>query len=443
MTRSLACIAALCAALALPNVAHADVALTSTPRDTPISAFKGTLAWSEWDTVKQQYRLVLTTVKTGKATRPSIGLRKAPFDVTLGPDSKNRTVALYSRCAKSDGTDCDAYKYDLASKKEHKLDFSRDDRDEAWPSQWQGRYAWVEQRGKGDDPNDFKDGNCDAPLTRGTSSTSPVKELSKGTCGTVSGQALRGGTIIQTVSWADDITRNFSELRQLPVKGGSAKRLARLQGLQGGDIFSAPLLDDHLVYATRTGTSTTSRFVRVERTTGKVQYLEAQTPLAARLARDAGRTFYVEQQVGDQGAPGVACATYRPCRLVRAEPDVFASGERRLAPRLTFQAPPSPIPGDQPLALSGSLLTPVVRQGAFVRNEPVAGVTLEGLQATDLNSANGESLRATGRTAVTAADGSWALTIAPPVPANGFYAAITRSLAVAVQSPVVELRAVH
>ncbi len=440
MTRFLICVAALCTALTLPAAAGADVAMTSTPRDTPISAYKGTLAWSQWDTVKQQYRLVLTTVKTGAATRPKIGLRKAPFDVTLGPDSNGKTVALYSRCSKSDGTDCDAYRYDLAKKKETRLDFSRDDRDEAWPSQWQGRYAWVEQRGKGDDPNDFKDGNCDAPLTRGVSSTSPVKELSKGTCGTVSGQALRGGTIVQTVAWADDVTRHFSELRQLSVKGGSAKRLARLQGLQGGDLYSAPLLDDGFVYATRTGSGTTPRFVRVERTTGKVQFLEALTPLAGRLARDAGRTFYIEQQVGDPGAPGIACATARPCRIVRADPDVFSSGERRLAPRLTFQAPPSPIPGDQPLALSGSLLQPVVRQGALVRTEPVAGVALEGLQATDLNNANGENLRATGRTAVTGADGSWALTIAPPVPADGFYAAITRSLPVAVQSPVVELR---
>ena len=188
-TRASMCLAGLCLVLAIPALARADVAMVSMPRDTPISAYKGTLAWSEWDTVKQQYRLVLTTVKTGKATKPKIGLRKSPFDVTLGPDSDGKTVALYSRCSKSDGTKCDAYRYDLAKKKESKLDFSRSDRDEAWPSQWQGRYAWVEQRGKGDDPNDFKDGNCDAPMTRAVSSSSAVKKLSTGTCGTVTGQA--------------------------------------------------------------------------------------------------------------------------------------------------------------------------------------------------------------------------------------------------------------
>ena len=437
--RALACIAGLGIALAMAAPARADVAMISTPRDTPISAYKGTLAWSEWDTVKQQYRLVLTTVKTGKATKPKIGLRTSPFDVSLGPDSDGKTVALYSRCSKSDGTKCDAYRYDLAKKKESKLDFSRSDRDEAWPSQWQGRYAWVEQRGKGDDPNDYKDGNCDAPMTRAVSSSSAVKELSKGTCGTVTGQSLRKSTIVQTVMWADDITRNFSELRQLSVKGGGAKRLARLQGLQGGDIYSAPLLDDEFFYAVRTGSGTTSRFVRIERSTGKMQLIEALTPLAARLARDGNTSFYLEQQVGDQGAPGIACATYRPCRLVRADPSVFGSGERKLAPRLTLQLPPA-ITADQPLSLSGSLMTPVVRQGVLVRSEPVAGATLEGLQATDLNSANGESLRATGRTVTTGADGTWALTIQPPLPADGYYAAITRSLPVAAQSPFQEFK---
>ena len=150
--------------------------------------------------------------------------------MTLGPDQNGKTVALYSRCSKSDGTAATPTSYDLAKKKESKLDFSRSDRDEAWPSQWEGRYAWVEQRGKGDDPNDFKDGNCDAPMTRGTSSSSAVKTLSTGTCGTVTGQALRKSTIVQTVMWADDVARNFSELRQLSSKGGSAKRLARLHG---------------------------------------------------------------------------------------------------------------------------------------------------------------------------------------------------------------------
>lgn len=416
--------------------------MVALPRDTPISAYKGTVAWSQWDTAKMHYRLVLTTVKTGKTTKPKIGSRSSPFDVSLGPGSDGKTVALYSRCKKSDGTKCDAYRYDIAKKSERKLDFSRSDRDEAWPSQWKGRFAWVEQRGQGSDPTDFKEGNCDAPLTRPTDADEAVKELSDGKCALVTGQTLREGTIVQTVSYADDVARNFSEVRRLSVKGGGVKRLAILQGLQGGDMYAAPVLDADFVYLIRYGSGVSSRFVRILRSNGKMEQIDAQTPLAGRLARDGGTAFYVEQQPGDPGAPGVACATFRPCRLVRAGPDVFGSAERLLAPRLTFQPPAGSIFSDQPLTVSGTLTRPVVARGVVVRSEPVAGVKLEGLQETDLNNSNGENLRATGRTAVTAADGSWSATIPPPLPVDGWYAAITRSLEVPAQSPPVELMSV-
>lgn len=440
---ALALAALLGAGLSPPTAAHADVAIASLPRDTPISAHKGTLAWSKWDTQKLNYRLMLTTVKTGKSTQAKVVARTSPFDVTLGPDSKGRTVALYSRCRNSDNTKCDAYRYDLGKKSERKLDFSRSDRDEVWPAQWQDRYAWVEQRGRSaDDPSDFSKGNCDAPLTRPTDSDEAVKELSKGTCGTVTGQALREGTIVQTVAYADDLTRNFSEVRRLSVKGGSAKRVARLQGIQGGDMYSSPLLDDDFYYLIRSGSQTSPRFVRIERSSGNMQQVDAQTPLAGRLARDGSTSFYLEQQVGDPGAPGVACATFRPCRLMRAEPSVFGSSERRLGPRLTFQAPAGAILADQPLALGGTLTVPVVKQGKILRSEPVPGVTLEGLQESDLNNANGENLRFTGRTVATLADGTWSLTVPPPLPPSGWYAAITRTLAVPVQSPPVLLTAV-
>lgn len=441
-TRSLrwcACIAALCAGLYLPATARADEAMSALPRDTPISAYKGTLAWSEWDTAKMTYRLVLTTIKTGKSTKPKVATRSSPFDVSLGPDANGKTVALYSRCSKSDGTGCDAYKYDLAKKKQTKLNFSRRDRDEVWPSQWKGRYAWVEQRGAGDDPSDFSDGNCDAPLTRPVDSDEAVKELSKGKCGTVTGQVLRESTIVQTVQYADDVARFFSEVRQLSVKGGGVKRVAILQGTQGGDMYAAPTLDSDFIYMIRYGSGTTSRFVRVLRSNGRMEQIQAYVGLAGRLARDGGKSFYIEQQPGDPGAPGVACATFRPCRLVRAGPDVFSGAERRLPPQLTFQPAAGTIFSNLPLAVGGTLTTPVVERGALVRSEPVAGVTLEGLQETDLNNANGENLRATGRTAVTAADGSWSATVPPPLPVDGWYAVITRSLAVPAQSPPVEL----
>ena len=128
--------------------------------------------------------------------------------------------------------------------------------------------------------------------------------------------------------------------------------------------------------------------------------------------------------------------------LSARSPSVFGSGERRLAPRLTFQLPAEAVRSDQPLSLSGALTTPVVRQGALIRSEPVAGATLEGLQTTDLNSANGESLRPTGRTVTTDADGSWALTLSAAAPGHRLLRRITRTLPVAAQSPVGELKTI-
>lgn len=124
------------AATALPAVAGADSMLLQMPRTSPVSAYKGTIAWSRYDPIKNQYRLMLTTTKTGKTTQPNVAWRFQPFDVTLGPDSNGKTVALYSRCTTSASTGCDAWRYNLSSKKEEKLGFNSDEDDEGWPSQW-------------------------------------------------------------------------------------------------------------------------------------------------------------------------------------------------------------------------------------------------------------------------------------------------------------------
>ena len=84
---------------------------------------------------------------------------------------------------------------------------------------------------------------------------------------------------------------------------------------------------------------------------------------------------------------------------------------------------------------------PVVKQGKLVRTEPLGGVTLQGLQATDLNGPNGETVTPGQRTAVTAADGSWTVTVPPPLPLLGYYAATTTSIPAVTQSPFVKLKA--
>lgn len=435
------------AASALPSVATADVPIQQMLRSSPVSAYKGTIAWSKYDPVKNQYRLMLTTVKTGKSTMPNVGWRFQPFDVTLGPDSNGKTVALYSRCNKSDGTACDAWRYSLADKKEVKLGFNSDEDDEGWPSQWYDQFAWVEVRGYGTAYQTDPDSRCDRPLSKPVEGDT-VKLNAHGSCGSVTGQVVRGKTIAQTVNWnqqgADGDVKKYSELRIVPAKGGKGTRIAISKFYQGGsDILSSPQIDDKYVYAVRSGVGVPSQFVRFPRNKGKDPKgleVEAQTPLAGPMARDGSTAFYLEGLPGDQGAPLTACSNIRPCRLMKADPSVFGSGERRLAPRLTFGQPPFVL-APQALTLTGSLTVPVVKQGKLVRTEPLAGVALQGLQATDLNGPNGETVTLGQRTAVTAADGSWTVTVPPPLPLLGYYAATTTSIPAVTQSPFVKLKA--
>lgn len=441
--------ATLAAALALPALARADVAMMSLPRDTHISAYKGTLAWSQLDTASGNYRLMLTDVKSGKTTMPKVSWRKNPFDVTLGPDKKGRTVALYSHCDK-EGTGetgngdagCDAFRYDLRTKRERKLPFNVDRDSEEWPAQWYGQYSYVEVRTGGTAYQLEAANRCDRVLsTKGAAEHTRLN--AHGTCGIVTGQVLRGTTVAQTVMYVrppiDGKVRKYTELRVLSTKGGAGTRLLLSKLQDGSDIYSSPGLDAKYAYAVRTGGSVTPRFVRVSLSTGRVEEVEAQTPLTDAMARDGKTTYYLENP-GDPGAPLTPCATITPCRLVRADEDVFGPAVRTLPPRLTLRFPPDPIFGNLPMTVTGALAGAIVRQGKVVGSAPVGGVALEGLIAGYVPGTSEQTFTSTGRTATTGADGTWSLTIPPPLTLGGQYAAITRSLPVPTQSPVASVK---
>lgn len=440
-------VTALLAALA-PAPAGADVAMQSLQRATPVSAFKGTLAWSQYIPEKGHYRLMLTDTKTGKTTMPNIGWRENPFDVTLGPDAKGRTVALYSHCDPANDalsgnqtTGCDAYRYDLRRKKETKLGFNSDRDSEEWPAQWGSQYSYVEVRVGGTAYQQKPENRCDRVLSQ-RKDGARVKLNAHGTCGTVTGQVLRGTTVAQTVMHykppIDGKARKYTELRVLSTKGGAGTRLLLSKFQDGSDVYSSPLIDGKYVYAIRYGAAVTPRFVRFHLKTGKVQEVEAQTGLAGSFARDGKTTYYLEQP-GDPGAPLAPCAAISPCRLVRADEDIFGSAERVLAPRLSFLAPAGQVFGNLPLPVSGALTSPVVRGGKVIRSVPVPGSLLEGYFVSYVAGAAEQTFGPTGRTATTAADGTWALTIPPPLPLGGQYLAIARG-AVPVHSPVVTIK---
>lgn len=443
--KTLVCAGWVCLALALPAIAEADVAMMSLPRDTHISAYKGTLAWSQFDAAKGNYRLMLTDVKSGKTTMPNIAWRLNPFDVTLGPDEKGRTVALYSHCDKEGNGEsgngdagCDAYRYDLRKKRETKLGFSVETDSEEWPAQWHGQYSYVEVRVGGTAYQLAAANRCDRVLSS-KADAEHTRLNAHGTCGIVTGQVLRGTTVAQTVVHVrdpiDGKARKYTELRILSTKGGAGTRLLLSKFTDGSDTYSSPMIDSRYVYAVRTGAAITPRFVRVSLKTRKVDEVEAQTPLTDAMARD-GHTVYYLEQPGDPGAPLTPCATSTPCRLVRADQDIFGRAERTLAPRLSLLFPPEPIFANLPMPVSGTLTQTVVRQGKVVRNDPVAGVTLEGRITSVAAGVTEQTLTPTGRTATTGANGTWSLMIPPPLPLGGQYAAVTTSLPVPTQSPI-------
>lgn len=448
-TTAAACMAGLLFACALPVAAPADAPMTSVQRNTHISAYRGTLAWSQFVPDKNHYRLMLTDTKTGKTTMPGIGWRENPFDVTLGPDAKGRTVALYSHCDPANDalsgnrtTGCDAYRYDLARKKETKLGFNSDRDSEEWPAQWKEQYSYVEVRVGGTAYQRQADNRCDRVLSQ-RKDGARVKLNAHGTCGMVTGQVLRGTTVAQTVAFSKDPlstkARKYTEVRVLSTKGGAGTRLLLSKFLDGSDLYSSPVMDDKYVYVVRTGAAVTPRFVRIHLKTGRVQEVEAQTPLTGAMARDGRISYYVEQP-GDPTAPLAPCALVRPCRIVKADQDIFGSAERTLGPRLTFNTPPGTVFGNLPLNVSGALTQPVVRGGKVVGSVPVGGALLEGYAVTYAPGMSEPSMAPTGRTAMTGGDGTWGLTIPPPLPLGGQYLAVARGLSVPVHSPVVSMK---
>ncbi len=104
----------------------------------------------------------LTALVGGEARRLPVAPRAVPFDVNLGPDSRGRAVAVYSRCAVEPdlgaagdslsapyppytrGRGCDLYRYNFATGQERKLGgASTDQASEVLPSIWRDQIAFA------------------------------------------------------------------------------------------------------------------------------------------------------------------------------------------------------------------------------------------------------------------------------------------------------------
>lgn len=421
-----AVLAGVALAAALPAVAlatpAADKLVAELARDTPIAAYGGALAWSRYDSVSGRYRLVVAAPGSAPAEAPVAPARR-PFDVSIGPDTRNRPVVLYTRCAKRDGTrDCDIHRYDIGARRERRLGLSSPREDEAWPVQWGARVAFVRRQRSG---GRGEIADCDVPFVKIISSKRPARRLDRGSCGFTTGMSIRRDRIIQVTFGSPPGTRFDSQVRSLSVRGGRMRLLARQGSGEESNRFSSPSQSASSVWLTRSGANPLPAFVRIDVRSGRKREVRARTRLTGPLARDErGRFYYVEGDAFDEDCMMAAAV---PCRLVRAGVDPFSSRRRALLPTLTIGGPQAS-PGD-PYVLSGRLYRTVVGAGKVVRLDGLSGVQIELLRVVLTPLPGGDqraSFQPTGVLLATGADGRWSHTVADPGQ-RPWFAAVTRS----------------
>jgi hypothetical protein len=448
----LACLAAaatlLCAAPAGADDAVADLAA-----DTPLSAYGGALAWSDYDAASERYALV---IRQGEATAAApIAKARRAFDVSLGPDARGRVVALYTRCrvarrGRAAERGCDVYRYDLRTRRESKLaSVSSPKLDEAWPAQWRGRIAFARRArahtidGYNHRPDPRGRGpllDCDIPYVKTLASRAASRRLDRSQCGATTGTALRGETIVVTTDINQGGAGSESQVRRLRTGGGAARILQLTRGGEGGySPFVAPTLSSSAVWLTRTGRreGVQQGFLRIDLQSARLTTVPANLNFTGSIARDErGRFWYVQGPEPDFDFELPCDLVLEPCRLVRASASPFSSTPRTLLPRLLIDGRSDLIMAfaADPPVLAGELSRTIVRKGAVVGREPVAGVALTLLRTGSIEQPG--SFIPTGLTTTTDANGRWAFALRTPPPQ---IALAVQAAALKVASHVVEV----
>ena len=117
---------------------------------TGVSAYRGRVAWSEYDAAMRSYALV--TRSDGVTARAPVPPRARPFDADVGPDVRGRPVVLYSRCAGDVGgpaTGCGVWQLDPTTGGERRVLPGVRAAVELRPSRWRGRVAVARRDGHG------------------------------------------------------------------------------------------------------------------------------------------------------------------------------------------------------------------------------------------------------------------------------------------------------
>jgi hypothetical protein len=145
----------------LPRPAVAQETVATPQRSTPVSAYGGWVAWSEFDPASGLFSLM---GRVGGRTEPvPVARRRVPFDVDLGPDPVGDVSAVYSRCRVepasgnprvrqwaagtpqwSTGRGCDLYKYTFATGRETRIAAANSpNASEFLPTIWKERVAFA------------------------------------------------------------------------------------------------------------------------------------------------------------------------------------------------------------------------------------------------------------------------------------------------------------
>jgi hypothetical protein len=99
-----------------------DIELARSPRPTPVTWYRGWVAYSVYD--GSRYRLTLRSDE-GETMQPAVKRRAAPFDADLGPRPSGALAAVYSRCRGEHldraGRDCGLYRFDTATGRETRV----------------------------------------------------------------------------------------------------------------------------------------------------------------------------------------------------------------------------------------------------------------------------------------------------------------------------------
>jgi hypothetical protein len=103
--------------------ADPDVELARSPRPTPLTWYRGWVAYSLPD--GSRYRLTLRS-SDGATVQPAIAPRSVPFDADLGRGPDGALAVAYSRCRVEPrldraGRDCGVYRFDTATGRESRI----------------------------------------------------------------------------------------------------------------------------------------------------------------------------------------------------------------------------------------------------------------------------------------------------------------------------------